>query len=592
MRGLPLVIALTSLPLLASSSRAQLSPGPLSAPHHALEGATQCFQCHEQGAGVTDAKCLACHTEIAWTRSRARGYHERVRSTACAKCHPDHAGREFAMVHWDEGTPERFDHRRAGYALEGKHATLACRQCHQPRLQRSGAAPLIRKHEQGESWLGLETACASCHEDPHQAQLGDACARCHGQQAWKPASGFDHAKTGYPLTAKHAEVECAKCHLAAALDLPHDSRGRPAPRWTPVAHADCVNCHKDPHAGRFPGACAKCHTTRGFQIFDANVFDHSRTRYPLAGKHAAVACAKCHDPKTAWGQKPAFDRCDRCHADAHGGLGLVAGKPSDCAACHSVQGYLPATYTVASHQGAAFRLEGAHVRAACKACHTRGPQSAVATLGSSRVVMRPACAACTDCHLDPHRGRFAAGGMRPHAQGCRDCHTLDTFAPSTVDVGRHAALGFVLEGAHRAVPCQGCHSELKAPRAASSLRVAAVAAAAPPASAAARPLLFADTLSTCAGCHRGPHGDQFTARAGAPRAQRAGDACDRCHGVDAFAPASRFDHDRDSAFRLGGAHARVACAACHKSTRDAGGHAVVVYRPTPSRCEDCHVRKS
>ena len=31
-------------------SRAQVSPGPLAAPHASIDGATQCFQCHAPGA--------------------------------------------------------------------------------------------------------------------------------------------------------------------------------------------------------------------------------------------------------------------------------------------------------------------------------------------------------------------------------------------------------------------------------------------------------------------------------------------------------------------------------------------------------------
>jgi hypothetical protein len=569
-----------SLPV-ALPARAQLSPGPLSEPHRALEGVTQCFQCHERGAGVSDAKCLACHTEIGWLRARGRGLHARVQATACAKCHPDHAGRGFQLVTWDEGAPERFDHRRAGLALEGRHAQLRCAGCHQPRFQKSGAAVLLRKRDHAASWAGLEPACASCHEDLHQGQLGTACADCHGQQAWKPATGFDHAKSAYPLTGKHAALECAKCHQAPGLALAADAHGRPVPRWKPLPHADCAGCHQDPHAGRFPGACAKCHTTQGFQVFDARSFDHERTRYPLRGRHAGVACAKCHDPETAGGAKPPFDRCDRCHRDLHAGLATLAGRPADCVACHSVEGWKPSTYTVADHQASAYPLEGRHAATECAKCHPQGPDSLAATLGRARVRLRPAHARCLDCHVDPHRGRFEPGGARAQAGSCRTCHTLAGYSPSLVDAAAHARLGFPLEGAHRAVPCQGCHAELKAGRGAT------VAAAAPP----LRTLLFADSAATCAGCHQTPHGDQFRGRRARAKGGPAGDACDACHGLEAFAPASRFDHEQDSAFRLSGAHAKVRCEGCHKPSRDAQGRPFVVYKPTPARCEDCHVRQ-
>ena len=592
-------LALALLLAVPVAARAQLSPGPLAEPHRALEGATQCYQCHARGAGVVDAKCLACHGEIAWTRARGRGLHARVTATPCAKCHPDHAGRDFALVRWDEGAPERFDHRRTGYALEGKHAGLACAKCHQPALQRSGAAPLIRKRDHARSWLGLEPACASCHEDPHRGQVGADCTRCHGQQAWKPAAGFDHAKTAYPLTGKHVSVACVACHggprgaAAAGAGATTGSAASAAPagtaaagaaattvlRFKPVAHADCASCHRDPHAGRFAGACARCHSTAGFGVVDKRGFDHDRTRWPLRGAHAALECGRCHDAKTAWGERPPFDRCGSCHEDAHAGRATLAGRAADCAACHTVQAWTPSTYTVAAHR-AAWPLEGRHAAAACALCHDRAEgQAAVAAWGSSRVRLRPAHQQCVDCHVDPHGGRYAAGGARPQADGCRACHSMTAYVPATLGPGDHARYGWALEGAHLAVPCQACHAELKAARARSTLK-----------GAAARTLPFTGATTDCAGCHKNPHGTQFAARAatvkGAP-----GDACERCHGLEAFRPASRFDHERDAAFRLGGAHARVPCLSCHKSARDASGTVRVTYVPTPARCQDCHALK-
>ncbi len=68
-------------------------------------------------------------------------------------------------------------------------------------------------------------------------------------------------------------------------------------------------------------------------------------------------------------------------------------------------------------------------------------------------------------------------------------------------------------------------------------------------------------------------------------------SCASCHGEDAFRPASKFDHDVDAAFSLKGAHARVPCAKCHATSQSAGGRAIVVYRPVPHTCEDCHGKR-
>ena len=216
-----------------------------------------------------------------------------------------------------------------------------------------------------------------------------------------------------------------------------------------------------------------------------------------------------------------------------------------------------------------YPLEGAHGSAACALCHARAAGAAAASLGPSRVVMRPAHEACTTCHRDPHESRFAksAGGRR--GRDCVACHGMAHFRPSKLDAAAHDAFAFHLEGAHRAVPCQACHAELRQAVAASSLR-----------SARGRALTFAQSRTKCAECHETPHGDQFARR-------RDGGACESCHGLAAFAPADRFDHGRDAAFHLEGAHARARCASCHKTERTPRGPRVI-WRPVSTRCESCH----
>jgi hypothetical protein len=177
------------------------------------------------------------------------------------------------------------------------------------------------------------------------------------------------------------------------------------------------------------------------------------------------------------------------------------------------------------------------------------------------------------CHVDAHQGRFAHGGARPREAGCNGCHNSVHFRPSTFDVAAHDKSPFPLEGAHRAVPCIACHAELKQPSRRASLLLAGPAG---------MPLSFVAKHETCASCHNSPHGDQFAQR-------RDKGACESCHTLDAFAPASRFDHDRETAFPLKGAHARVACTQCHKPVSGAPRSALV-YRGLSSKCESCHAQ--
>jgi hypothetical protein len=609
-------------------------------------------------------QCLACHREIAFQVERGLGLHGRERSSDCASCHPDHAGEDFELIAWIEGSPEAFDHDRSGWPLDGRHAALACRECHNRKLQRSEVMALAKRTDPDRSWLGLTRECASCHLDPHQSTLGADCAACHSETKFSPAPGFDHAAGAYPLTGKHADVKCEACHLVPGRTFLTAPDGTLAPRYRPVDHQECSFCHRDLHEGRLGPSCAGCHVTQGFAQVESKAFDHSRTRFPLRGGHAPLACEKCHDPGEAWGKRPRFDTCGACHEDAHAGKATVSGRRVDCGACHDERAFRPSTYTVSDHAASAYPLLGKHASVRCEECHPkRTPGADSVALGPALVVLRPPHGACRDCHaaahgeqlrhrddggaceachrvdgfkpstftvanhallklplegdharaecaachgprrrdlpplpelsgrgkaavvlspidpscvschVDPHGGRFAEGGARPHARGCLDCHSLDAFAPSSASVESHAAWGYPLEGAHRAVPCFACHQELRnAPPSIHLLRV----------EGSPRSLPFRIDGRRCADCHATPHGDQFAARAD-------GGACETCHTVDAFRPASRFDHDRDTDFALLQGHAGVACARCHAVRGDASGKPVVIYRPTPRACRDCHV---
>jgi len=582
-----LVAALLGAALAASSAAAQVSPGPLARPHRSLEGNRQCTQCHPPAGSKErmDDRCLACHQEIAMLRGEKRGLHGRVSAQACAKCHPDHGGAEFEMIAFEEGSPEKFDHARSGYALEGAHARVECRACHEPRKQRAAVAAKLKVSDRGRSWLGLDTACTGCHGDPHRAQLSLDCQKCHTVAAWKPASRFDHAKTAYPLSGRHAALACAKCHASEPLPGGATAAGAAAvTRWKPLSHAECAPCHRDPHAGRFGGACSKCHTTDDFRRLNTASFDHARTRYPLRGAHATVACASCHDPVKAWGAKPAFARCDACHRDAHAGQTARAGAATpDCAACHDVAAFRPSTYSVAAHRESPYPLEGAHARAECALCHAKAAAAAAATLGPARIPLHPEHARCTNCHGDPHAGRFSRGGERPRNEECMACHDMERFAPSHVDVASHASYRFALEGAHRAVPCASCHRELAGTHAAAGTPGRTLAAAARGRDPVLPRLAFHDDRRRCAECHETPHGRQFEAR-------RDRGACESCHTQAAWTPAARFDHARDSGYRLDGRHVKVPCASCHPRVSDATGTRTL-YRPLSSRCESCHATK-
>jgi hypothetical protein len=246
-----------------------------------------------------------------------------------------------------------------------------------------------------------------------------------------------------------------------------------------------------------------------------------------------------------------------------------------------VQGWKPSTYSRELHAELTFPLDGRHLEAECAACHgpvraDLDPLPGEDVLGTAGVALTVIERQCVECHHDPHRGRFAADGVRPVEAGCRGCHGADSFSPPSVTVESHARYDYPLEGAHRAVPCVLCHRELEAPP--SEIHLLRV-------TGEPRELTLEAKHERCEDCHTGPHGEQF-----AYRADRG--SCAACHRVETWGPATGFDHERDAAFPLEGGHRDVACQRCHALALDDEGRPTVIYRPLPHRCRDCHGRRS
>jgi hypothetical protein len=531
---LGLGLAIVAVP---APARAQISPGPLSRAHATLEGSGKCLECHEADKGVAPGKCLACHKPLQERIAAGRGLHARPEYRDCKTCHVEHQGVEYQLVWWGKQGKEAFDHAQTGRALAGKHARVACQECHKTR-----------------SYLGAAAECASCHKDEHRGQFaGRSCSACHRQDAWKPAPGFDHAKTRWPLTGRHAVVGCEKCHATRRPDPVNPALSYRVFRG--VAGKDCASCHEDAHKGRLGRSCASCHSTSDWRgSVKIAGFDHGKTAYPLTGRHAVVACEKCHTPGRPLRLK--HDRCTDCHRDAHGGQLARRADGGRCESCHDVSGFRPARFGVEDHAKTAYPLVGSHLAVACDQCHRSvSPGRPGATLP-----LHFASTRCADCHQDPHRGqvsRFVA------KDGCEACHRVESWRQVSFD---HGQTKYPLAGRHLQASCTACHRAAQGGKTAGAAR-------------AAVPLRFAGVPQACEGCHRDPHQGQF---ANAGRAA----ACERCHTTDTV-KASKFDHNRDAAYHLDGAHARLACAACHR-TETRGAVRFVRYKPLPTTCGGCH----
>lgn len=596
---------------------AQMSPGPLSSAHRDLDGPLECARCHVFGSGSPQLRCLDCHQEIAHRLAEKRGYHaaqmKATGSNDCARCHSEHNGLKHRLVRWP-APKEKFDHAQAGWKLEGKHAPLKCAECHTAKYIDPRDRAVLKRHDLNTAFAGLDPSCASCHRDVHAGQLSSRCTECHSQDTWKNPPLFSHERARYPLTGLHAKVDCAKCHrpVAAAAGGAIQYKGLALFNF-------CASCHKDPHGNAFDGDCSHCHVTGGWkQILPANGFDHSKTDYPLVGKHAALACKDCHKTEN-FKTHVAFARCLDCHQDQHGSQFAHREDGGDCKACHGEAGWKPASFTVADHARTAYPLLGKHAGVTCAKCHLpKGKETAY----------RVAFAVCATCHQDAHKGQFAAA---PHKNRCQDCHGEAGWTPAIYTLAAHNQTSFPLKAAHVAVPCSGCHEPRGGdtpyhPAAANCAdchrsphgqlaaatrcetchsvatwkdrarfdhsqtafnllgRHAAVDCLAchkPVVERAVRSIAFRGAAKDCAGCHADVHGGQFQA-GGSEK------GCAQCHTVLTWQP-TEFDHSRHSTFKLDGAHERVPCRMCHNQHREIDGHSAVVYQGTPRECKQCHL---
>ena len=439
--------------------------------------ATSCAACHKRRSFLeARPTCVSCHADV----------HKGTLGPDCARCHS-------TVVPFKQARGQ-FDHRRASFALTGAHKAVACEKCHV-----------------GGVFRGLAfDSCAACHKTPHRSVLGPSCTTCHVTDQWKTRL-LDHARTRFALVGQHAHVTCERCHTTGPTKplafercsschvnvhrdsvkddcrachtettfrggkFDHTARtsfalvgrheglacrkchtsvsGQDVPLPAKVADfggltADCVSCHKDQHKGEYGRACDACHKT---MTFKAGGFVHPRAPEFYGGRHAGIACVKCHVRPSLQPARsasavvptraaPPAMTCGTCHADVH--LGQV---DSACERCHSIEA---ARFAAArfSHQAAAFRLTGRHASLECVKCHPT--QTAAFPTGSGTAKrLKPLSSECRACHADPHLGQVNLK--------CATCHLTSSFAVPTYE---HRALDTIFGvGGHASLPCRSCH---------------------------------------------------------------------------------------------------------------------------------------
>ena len=433
---------------------------------------------------------------------------------------------------------------------------------------------------------GQDKQCMACHKDVGQDRRDgtglhgkggpsktQVCRSCHTDHRGRDAKiaafdhkSFDHKQTDYQLKGKHVGPECKSCHVAG-------KKFRQAPH-------DCLACHAkdDKHKGTLGKVCEDCHVE---QSWKETRFDHSKTRYPLTGKHVDVKCDACH--KTAV-YKEAPSTCIGCHRkdDKH-----KAHYGEKCETCHNTTNWK--TITFRHDVDTKYVLRGKHRETKCESCHTgfvyrdklstdcischRKDDKHKGTLGTECVAchternwtevakfdhdrsnfplrgghIKPAC---KDCHTSPLYKETPSDCIACHRKddkhegtlgtACADCHSDADWKKATrFD---HARTRFALRDGHGVPPlkCDACHRTQKS---------------------------YRPTAMECISCHR--KDDKHEAQLGT--------RCESCHNERNWRT-TRFDHAR-ARFALAGAHIKVECKSCHASPR---------YRDAARDCIGCH----
>ena len=144
--------------------------------------------------------------------------------------------------------------------------SLTAAQCHAPENIEDEELRIRPK-----TFLGLDQTCVSCHDDFHQGTMSKNCLNCHGMDAFKPASAFDHDKTDFKLKGSARAVWIARNAMQVTTE-----NGKQFQVFADVPHADCKACHDDPHQAHFANACSQCHTEQAFTTFAGkDRFDHN-----------------------------------------------------------------------------------------------------------------------------------------------------------------------------------------------------------------------------------------------------------------------------------------------------------------------------
>ncbi|MCC6815833.1 MAG: cytochrome c family protein [Saprospiraceae bacterium] len=457
------------------------------------------------------SQCNSCHEDV----------HQGTLSNNCNNCHD--------FEHFKPASA--FQHNKTKFPLIGSHTSIQCNECHQVEVKNGKTL---------QKFSGIKfNSCVACHKDVHHSKYGNNCNACHQETSFnklKSKISFNHNLTGYALEGKHKVLDCRSCH---------DSRNNPSKQlheFSNIPTINCIDCHKDPHDGKFGTNCKDCHNQESFRVAKyLDNFNHSLTNFPLTGKHLTIDCRKCHT-KNMTDPIP-HNECMSCHQDFHQGQFSIQKEKKDCHLCHTTESFKLTLFSLEQHQVSNFPLEGAHQAVACNECHWK----------ENKWLFKPISTQCTQCHQDIHINYMDRKYYQPNE--CQSCHQNEAWNKISFD---HTITEFSLDGKHLEVQCSACHFKVN-----ENEKIEQT---------------FNNLNTKCSGCHENIHGTQFEIEGITD--------CKRCHTSQDWNP-RLFDHNL-ARFKLEGAHLKLECKSCHLPVIESEKN-VTLFRNGKLDCKDCHL---
>ena len=187
--------------------------------------------------------------------------------------------------------------------------------------------------------------------------------------------------------------------------------------------------------------CEGCHSVEGWRRV---TFDHSKTGFPLDGRHITTSCRACHGSSQDF-TEPVATSCAACHRDVH--LGEFGTR---CSSCHDPSSWAT-RFGPDAHRLTNFPLTGRHAAIPCEECH----------LNQRDRRFTRSTVDCFTCHQQDYARTLGTAVDHLRAgfgTDCKSCHFPTRFKGATFPA--HNACFQITGGPHAGISCLDCHSSL------------------------------------------------------------------------------------------------------------------------------------